>query len=84
MADRFDVVVMGAGPTGEHAIGILLAAGKELALVEREFIGGECSGWACIATKTLLRPTEVQGEADNVAGVSEPSFDWPKIRDYRN
>ena len=84
MPDRFDVVVVGAGPTGEHAVGILLKAEKKVALVEREFIGGECSGWACIPSKTLLRPTEVQGEADSVAGVSQPSFDWPKIREYRN
>src|SRR4051794_13165027 len=84
MPDRFDVVIVGAGPTGEHAVGILNEAGKKVALVEREYIGGECSGWACMPTKTLLRPTEVQGEADTVAGVSEPSFDWPKIRDYRN
>lgn len=84
MPDRFDAVIVGAGPTGEHALGILQAAGKKVALVEREFVGGECSGWACIPTKTLLRPAEVQGEADTVAGVSRPSFDWPKVRDYRN
>src|SRR3954454_3797213 len=84
MPDRFDVVIVGAGPTGEHAVGILNEAGKKVALVEREYIGGECSGWACIPTKTLLRPTEVQGEADTVAGVSHPSFDWPQVRDYRN
>jgi pyruvate/2-oxoglutarate dehydrogenase complex dihydrolipoamide dehydrogenase (E3) component len=84
MPDRFDAVIVGAGPTGEHAVGILLGEGKKVALVEREFVGGECSGWACIPTKTLLRPTEVQGEADTVAGVSHPSFDWPKIREYRN
>jgi pyruvate/2-oxoglutarate dehydrogenase complex dihydrolipoamide dehydrogenase (E3) component len=81
MADRFDVVVIGAGPAGEHALDVLLDAGKKVALVAS--IGGECSGWACMPTKTLVRPTEVQGEADRVAGVSQPSFDWPKIRDYR-
>src|SRR3954463_12744972 len=84
MPDRFDVVIVGAGPTGEPAGGILNEAGKKVALVEREYIGGECSGWACIPTKTLLRPTEVQGEADTVAGVSQPALDWPKIREYRN
>jgi pyruvate/2-oxoglutarate dehydrogenase complex dihydrolipoamide dehydrogenase (E3) component len=84
MPERYDAVVVGGGPTGEHAVGILSSAGKKVALVEREFVGGECSGWACIPTKTLLRPTEVQGEADTVAGVSEPSLDWPKIREYRN
>src|SRR4051812_37990038 len=84
MPDRFDAVIVGAGPTGEHAVGILLDQGKKVALVEREFVGGECSGWACIPTKTLLRPTEVQGEAENTAGVSRPTFDWPKVREYRN
>jgi pyruvate/2-oxoglutarate dehydrogenase complex dihydrolipoamide dehydrogenase (E3) component len=84
MSDRFDTVIVGAGPTGEHAANILLHEGKKIALVERELIGGECGEWACIPTKTLLRPTEVQGEADTVAGVSHPSFDWPKIREYRN
>ena len=83
MADRFYAVVIGAGPAGEHALDVLLDTGKKVALVERESIGGECSGWACMPTKTLLRPTEVQGEADHVAGVSQPSHDWPKIRDYR-
>ena len=80
MPDRFDVVVLGAGPTGEHAVGILLREGLKVALVEREFVGGECSGWACMPSKTLLRPTEVQGEAERVAGVSRPSLDWPKAR----
>src|SRR4051794_37452346 len=84
MPDRFDAVIIGAGPTGEHAAAILLQEGKKIALVERELIGGECGEWACIPTKTLLRPTEVQGEADTVAGVSHPSFDWPKVREYRN
>src|SRR5256714_15280479 len=84
MPDRFDVVVVGAGPTGEHAVGILLKADKNVALVEREFVGGECSGWACMPSKTLLRPTEVQGEAERVAGVSRPALDWGKARDYRN
>jgi pyruvate/2-oxoglutarate dehydrogenase complex dihydrolipoamide dehydrogenase (E3) component len=84
MPDRFDVVVVGAGPTGEHAVGILLGEGMKVALVEREFVGGECSGWACMPTKTLLRPTEVQGEAETVAGVARPSLDWPKAREYRN
>jgi choline dehydrogenase-like flavoprotein len=84
MFERYDAVVVGGGPTGEHAVGILTDEGKKVALVEREFVGGECSGWACIPTKTLLRPTEVQGEADRVAGVSRPSLDWPTIREYRD
>ncbi len=84
MPDKFDVVVIGAGPAGEHAVGRMLKAGLKVAIVERELIGGECSAWACIPTKTLLRPPEARDEAKNVWGVSEPSFDWPGIRDYRN
>ena len=76
--------MIGAGPAGEHAVGRMLKAGMKVAIVERELIGGECSEWACIPTKTLLRPPEARDEARNVWGVSEPSFDWPKIRDYRN
>ena len=62
MADRYDVAILGAGPGGEHAAYALHAAGRKVALIERELIGGECTNWACIPTKTLLRPTEVRGE----------------------
>ena len=84
MPEKFDVVVIGAGPAGEHAVGRMLKAGMKVALVERELIGGECSAWACIPTKALLRPPEARAEARNVWGVSEPTFNWPEIRDYRN
>ena len=84
MPEKFDVVVIGAGPAGEHAVGRMLKGGMKVALVERELIGGECSAWACIPTKALLRPPEARAEARNVWGVSEPTFDWAQIRDYRN
>ena len=85
MPDRYDAVILGGGPAGEHALGWLLDAGLErLALVERELIGGECSNWACIPTKTLLRPGEAMRQADKVAGVSKPGLDWPAIRAYRD
>ena len=84
MADRFDAVVIGAGPAGEVALDTLVANGMRLALVERELIGGECGYWACIPTKTLLRPPEAQSESRRVAGVSTPAFDWPRIADYRD
>ena len=45
MSDRFDVVILGAGPAGEHAVNILAPAGLRCALVERELIGGECTNW---------------------------------------
>lgn len=62
MTDRFDAVVIGAGPAGEVAVGALVRAGLRVALVERELIGGECGYWACIPTKTLLRPPEARAE----------------------
>ena len=67
MAGRYDVAILGAGPGGEHAAYALHAAGRKVALIERELIGGECTNWACIPTKTLLRPTEVRGETQRAA-----------------
>jgi len=84
VAERFDVVVLGAGPAGEVAAGDLAAAGLRTALVERELIGGECTNWACIPTKTLLRPLEAQHASGRIAGVSEPELDWRRIAEYRD
>ena len=67
MAGRYDVAILGAGPGGEHAAYALHAAGRKVALIERELIGGECTNWPCIPTKTLLRPTEVRGETQRAA-----------------
>jgi dihydrolipoamide dehydrogenase len=85
MAESFDAVIIGAGPAGEHALGWMLDGGLErVALVEQELIGGECSNWACIPTKTLLRPGEAQHAARRVAGVSEPGLDWQRVSAYRD
>lgn len=84
MSERFDAVVVGAGPAGEVAVNALARADLRVALVERELIGGECGYWACIPTKTLLRPPEVRGESARVAGVSTPKFDWPRVAAYRD
>jgi dihydrolipoamide dehydrogenase len=82
--DRFDVIVIGMGPGGEAATGRLLDAGRRVAVVERELIGGECAYWACIPSKTLLRPPEAKAEAARAAGVTTPTLDWPELRDYRD
>ncbi|MCE7079470.1 NAD(P)/FAD-dependent oxidoreductase [Streptomyces sp. ST2-7A] len=84
MAVDFDVVVIGAGPGGETVAGRLLEAGRRVALVERELVGGECAYWACVPSKTLLRSPEVRAEAAAVAGVSEPAHEWSALRDYRD
>jgi pyruvate/2-oxoglutarate dehydrogenase complex dihydrolipoamide dehydrogenase (E3) component len=84
MADRFDVIVLGAGPAGEAAVNGLLRAGASVAMVERELIGGECTNWACVPTKTLLRPPEVLGESRRAAGVPEPKLDFGPLAEYRD
>jgi dihydrolipoamide dehydrogenase len=72
MADRvFDIVVVGAGPAGEVAAGRLAQAGRTVAIVESELVGGECSFWACMPSKALLRPAELLDEARRVPGARE-------------
>jgi pyruvate/2-oxoglutarate dehydrogenase complex dihydrolipoamide dehydrogenase (E3) component len=72
MSEReFDVIVVGAGPAGEVLAGRTAAAGLETAIVEPELIGGECSYWACMPSKALLRPGELMAETRRVPGVRE-------------
>ncbi|MFZ0042015.1 MAG: NAD(P)/FAD-dependent oxidoreductase [Solirubrobacteraceae bacterium] len=84
MPDHFDVAILGAGPAGEHAAYALHAAGRKVLLIERELIGGECTNWACIPSKTLLRPGEVRGESSRAAGTQTASLDWPELDRYRD
>ncbi|HEV7161653.1 MAG TPA: NAD(P)/FAD-dependent oxidoreductase [Solirubrobacteraceae bacterium] len=68
---EFDVIVLGAGPAGEVCAGRLAQNGRAVALVEQELVGGECSFYACMPSKGLLRPAQALAEVRRVSGAAE-------------
>ena len=68
MQDEYDVVVLGGGSAGENVAGRVSAGGMSAVVVEPELVGGECSYWACMPSKALLRPGEVLAAVNRVPG----------------
>ncbi|WP_125774895.1 dihydrolipoyl dehydrogenase family protein [Antribacter gilvus] len=75
--ELFDVVVIGGGPVGENAADRASRTGLTVALVEAELVGGECSYWACMPSKVLLRPGAVRALARDVPGLADPGAPDP-------
>jgi pyruvate/2-oxoglutarate dehydrogenase complex dihydrolipoamide dehydrogenase (E3) component len=78
MVERFDAIVIGAGIAGEMCAHALRTAGKQVALVERARIGGECAYWAAIPSGPPLGPANVRVRARALAGVASPSLASPR------
>ncbi|AVH55050.1 MULTISPECIES: dihydrolipoyl dehydrogenase family protein [Streptomyces] len=83
----YDVVVLGAGPVGENVADRTRAAGLSTAVVESELVGGECSYWACMPSKALLRPAIARADARRVPGLSQAvqgPLDAPAVLAHRD
>jgi pyruvate/2-oxoglutarate dehydrogenase complex dihydrolipoamide dehydrogenase (E3) component len=80
----YDVVVIGAGPTGENVADRAVRGGLTAVIVESELVGGECSYWACMPSKALLRPVAAVSEATHLEGVHGAQLDPPGVLDRRD
>ncbi|SEG98283.1 dihydrolipoamide dehydrogenase [Nonomuraea solani] len=84
MADDFDVIVIGAGPAGENVVDRAVRGGLTAAIVEERLAGGECSYWACVPSKALLRPIDLAGEVSRVPGLSLGPIDVAAVLAHRD
>jgi pyruvate/2-oxoglutarate dehydrogenase complex dihydrolipoamide dehydrogenase (E3) component len=84
MSDSYDVIVLGAGPTGENVADRAVRGGLTAAVVESELVGGECSYWACMPSKALLRPVAAVSEANAINGVTGAVLDPPEVLKRRD
>ena len=84
MTDEYDVLVIGAGPAGENVADRAVKKGLTAAIIESELAGGECSYWACMPSKALLRPVAAVDEARHVEGARGATLDPAGVLDRRD
>lgn len=79
LEDGYDVVVIGAGPAGENVTARIVRSGLSCAIVENDLVGGECSYWACMPSKALLRPVQLSAAVGRMPGLSGACIDTPGV-----
>lgn len=85
MSDEYDVIVIGAGPVGENvAQYVTEASDLNAVLIEKELAGGECSYYACMPSKALLRPVEIANDSVDLQGISDASVQVEELLKRRD